>query len=85
MTLPDGFHDISDYIASLPPDKAQDAIFVQGESGTITYWNKSAERLYGWTADEMAQTPNSLDLFTEDAAKIAQAREAVIAKGEWTG
>jgi hypothetical protein len=26
VALPDGFHDVSDYIASLPPDKAQDII-----------------------------------------------------------
>ncbi len=30
-------------------DKAQDAIFVQDKLGAITYWNQSAERLYGWT------------------------------------
>src|SRR5262245_50515346 len=26
VTLPDGFHDVSDYVASLPPDKARDII-----------------------------------------------------------
>jgi hypothetical protein len=26
VALPDGFHDVSDYITSLPPDKAQDTI-----------------------------------------------------------
>lgn len=29
-----------------------DAIFVKTVSGTISYWNQGAERLYGWTAAE---------------------------------
>lgn len=33
-------------------DKAQDAIIVRDLSHRILYWNKSAERLYGWTAAE---------------------------------
>jgi len=33
-------------------DKAQDAIFVLDSDDRIIYWNKSAERIYGWTAAE---------------------------------
>jgi diguanylate cyclase (GGDEF)-like protein/PAS domain S-box-containing protein len=33
-------------------DKAQDGIFVQDMEHRIVYWNKGAERLYGWTAEE---------------------------------
>ena len=33
-------------------DLARDAIIVRGLDHTIRYWNKSAERLYGWTAQE---------------------------------
>src|SRR5436305_12560416 len=34
-------------------DKAQDAIIVRElQGGTIQYWNKGAERIYGWTAEE---------------------------------
>jgi PAS domain S-box-containing protein len=33
-------------------DLANDAIFVKTAQGTISYWNKGAERLYGWTASE---------------------------------
>src|SRR5262249_30769548 len=47
--------------------------------------NKSAERLSGWTAQEIAQSGNSLRLFDGDQAKLAEARAAVLAKGEWTG
>jgi PAS domain S-box-containing protein len=33
-------------------DLANDAIFVKTATGTISYWNKGAERLYGWTMSE---------------------------------
>lgn len=32
-------------------DAANDAIFVRSSHDTITYWNKGAERLYGWTKE----------------------------------
>jgi two-component system CheB/CheR fusion protein len=51
------------------------AIITQDEEGRITSWNKGAEQLFGWTADEMAGQP--LDrLFTpEDLAAGAPADE----------
>jgi PAS domain S-box-containing protein len=33
-------------------DLANDAIFVRSAADTISYWNKGAERLYGWTKEE---------------------------------
>jgi PAS domain S-box-containing protein len=33
-------------------DLVNDAIFVKTANGTISYWNRGAERLYGWTAAE---------------------------------
>ncbi|MES2943140.1 MAG: PAS domain S-box protein [Pseudomonadota bacterium] len=51
-------------------DRAQDAIMVRNLDRTIRYWNKGAERLYGWTADEvlgktmeqfMYRSPNVLE------------------------
>lgn len=66
-------------------DKAQDAIFVQSPDGAIVYWNKSAERLYGWTAGEMAESKVSQTFFAGDPAKITEAREATLARGEWVG
>jgi len=34
-------------------DSANDAIFVRSAADTISYWNMGAERLYGWTKDEI--------------------------------
>ncbi len=33
-------------------DSANDAITIRDLDGWVTYWNPSAERLYGWTAEE---------------------------------
>ena len=33
-------------------DLASDAIYVAGLEGTITYWNRGAEKLYGWSPSE---------------------------------
>src|SRR6185369_12145856 len=43
-------------------DKSQDAILVRDMDDRIIYWNKSAERLYGWQADEVVgkKTPEFL-------------------------
>ena len=42
-------------------DAANDAIFVRSSHDTITYWNKGAERLYGWTRKEaMGKSPREL-------------------------
>ena len=34
-------------------DRAKDAILVRNLDRTIRFWNKGAERLYGWTAEEV--------------------------------
>jgi PAS domain-containing protein len=35
-------------------DHAHDAVFVRDLDGQILYWNKGAERAYGWTSEEAA-------------------------------
>jgi PAS domain S-box-containing protein len=42
-------------------DLANDAIFIRTVSGTISYWNHGAERLYGWSAAEaVGRSPHEL-------------------------
>ena len=65
-------------------DKAQDAILVGDLKHQITYWNKSAERLYGWTAEE-AVGREVTDLLYRDAASFGKACEQLFKFGEWTG
>ena len=65
-------------------DKAQDAIIVRDMDDRIQYWNKSAERLYGWSQDEaIGRTIQSM-LF-ETPATFIEASERLAARGEWRG
>ena len=63
---------------------ANDAIFVGGSDERITYWNKGAERLYGWSSEEaIGKSPHEL-LHTEfpvSFAEIAKQRQ----RGGWEG
>ncbi|MGQ0635990.1 MAG: PAS domain-containing hybrid sensor histidine kinase/response regulator [Planctomycetaceae bacterium] len=66
-------------------DKARDVIIVRDLEDRITYWNRAAERLYGWTAAEACgQTCREL-LFRGDGAQLDPARRAVLNSGEWEG
>ncbi|WP_019140473.1 EAL domain-containing protein [Noviherbaspirillum massiliense] len=65
-------------------DKAKDAIFVCGIDFRITYWNKGAERLYGWTAEE-ALGKTKLELMYDESSELAHATAMVLRQEEWRG
>jgi PAS domain S-box-containing protein len=66
-------------------DQAQDAILVRDLDQTILFWNKGAERIYGWKASETVGK-NALELLlNEPAAQIETARKAVVENGKWSG
>jgi diguanylate cyclase (GGDEF)-like protein/PAS domain S-box-containing protein len=64
-------------------DKAQDAIFVQDMDSCLLYWNKGAERLFGWSAAEvLGQFVGQV--FNQNAFEIRAAFNSVLEHGEWT-
>ena len=65
-------------------DKAHDAIFVMDMSARITYWNKGAERLYGWSPEE-ARGQHMPDLLCDDHAAYCAAWQNALQEGEWAG
>jgi len=65
-------------------DIAQEAILVKDLDGRITYWNKGAERTYGWTAAEAIGRTDE-DLFDREVDALNVARAALLANGEWQG
>lgn len=65
-------------------DKAQDAIIVCDLEHRITYWNKSAENLYGWTAAE-AIGRAARELLHVDPEAFDAAMRLLLADGEWIG
>jgi diguanylate cyclase (GGDEF)-like protein/PAS domain S-box-containing protein len=65
-------------------DKARDAILVCDTSGHIRYWNKSAERIFGWTqAEAIGRTKQ--DLVIDDPAVYELAVHMVLQNGDWIG
>lgn len=65
-------------------DNAHDAIIVRDATHRITYWNKAAERIYGWTATE-ARGRHLKELLHIDALQFAQAQRSTDATGGWNG
>jgi PAS domain S-box-containing protein len=65
-------------------DKAQDAIIVTDLSSRVIYWNKSAERLYGWPAKD-AYGKFADELIFRDHSYFQRVKKEVLEKGEWKG
>jgi len=65
-------------------DQAQDAIKVRDLEGRILFWNKGAERMYGWTRKEAMASLVSR-LICTDAAREEEAFKAMLKDGEWSG
>ena len=65
-------------------DKSRDAILVCDLNHKLTYWNKSAERLYGWTAEEVIGRPVQEVLYRDPEA-FFEAHSMTLEQGEWFG
>jgi two-component system cell cycle sensor histidine kinase/response regulator CckA len=65
-------------------DMAHDAILMKDAEEKIIYWNRGAEQLYGWTAEE-ALGRKVTDLLYRDTAAFEQAKKSLLADGDWSG
>ncbi len=66
-------------------DKAQDAISVRDLEGRILYWNKSAERVYGFAAEEVLGRNVDGMIEARGVEAIAAVQAEALARGEWIG
>ncbi|CAG0984452.1 two-component system, cell cycle sensor histidine kinase and response regulator CckA [Methanosarcinales archaeon] len=66
-------------------DKARDAIAVRDVENRLIYWNKGAQRLYGWTAEEVIGKNADELLYKEESSLLIEAKNSVIEKDEWIG
>jgi PAS domain S-box-containing protein len=65
-------------------DKTTDAIVVSDLEHRITYWNKGAEKIYGWTAEEVIGR-TSYELLHREVAPFETAVSSIVKLSEWTG
>lgn len=62
-----------------------DAIYIQDLTAKIQFWNKGAERLYGWQAQAACGHNAYQLLYEEPALEIEAVQKTLAAKGEWQG
>ncbi len=66
-------------------DKAHEAITVRDLENRVLFWNRGAQQLYGWSAEEaIGRKANDL-LYKEETVTSAEARRIALEKGEWSG
>jgi two-component system cell cycle sensor histidine kinase/response regulator CckA len=65
-------------------DLASDAIIVRDLKHRVVFWNRGAERLYGWSKQEVIGRPVT-DLFASDVQAYLVAQVALLEDGEWSG
>ncbi|MFN6568562.1 PAS domain S-box protein [Dendronalium sp. ChiSLP03b] len=66
-------------------DIATDAILVRDFQSQILFWNKGAERLYGWQAEEVLGKDAKEILYKETLPKVETAVRTVTESGSWQG
>jgi PAS domain S-box-containing protein len=62
-----------------------DTIFVRDMSGVITYWNRGAEELYGWTAEQAIGKDSQQLLQAEFPLPLEDVRAELLRTGRWEG
>ena len=66
-------------------DLSPDAIIVRKLDGTITFWSKGAEKLYGWTKEEAIGQDINLLLKTEFPKSLKEIQNKLRKQGKWSG
>jgi two-component system, cell cycle sensor histidine kinase and response regulator CckA len=64
-------------------NKARDAIFVCDLNQKILFWNKGAERLYGWSSEEVLGKHLADVLYQGETSEIIAGRKILDEKDEW--
>ncbi|MBD2197090.1 MULTISPECIES: response regulator [Calothrix] len=64
---------------------AHDTIMTRDLDGRITFWNKGAERMYGWTASEASGQISHELLQTQFPRSLAEVEAELFAQGFWEG
>src|SRR6201998_603908 len=66
-------------------DLVRDAIFVRDMEGRVTYWNLAAQRMYGWTKQEVLGQSAFEVLKTECSLPLQEIQKVLFRDGHWDG
>lgn len=66
-------------------DRARDAIILVGMDQRIQYWNRSAERIFGWTTTEAIGRDISDFMLRRDATSDKPVLDRLLLEDEWRG
>src|SRR5882762_7684448 len=66
-------------------DLATDSIFALDMDGRVTYWNQSAERMSGWTKQELLGQSAFETLKTECPFPLEEIQKMLLRDGHWEG
>jgi PAS domain S-box-containing protein len=66
-------------------DLTHDTVFVRDMSDSITYWNRGAEALYGWTSQEAVGKISHQLTQTIFPAPLEEINEELVRTGRWEG
>src|SRR5882757_205428 len=66
-------------------DLATDSIFIRDMDGRVTYWNQGAERMYGWTKQEILGQSTFVTLKTKFPIPLEEIQGVLLRDGHWQG
>jgi PAS domain S-box-containing protein len=66
-------------------DNAQDAILVRDLNDKFLFWNKGAERIYGWEAADVIGRDMKESIYKNSLGQFSEAKQGVLSNGEWQG
>lgn len=66
-------------------DLAHDSIIVRDINHTVTFWNRGAERTYGWSQEDVRDQDMHQLLETQFPQPLAEIEEILFRTGQWEG